>query len=178
MFTAASEAFCQKNINCSIEESLARFEPVISLAQENNILVRGYVSCVLGCPYSGEVNPSTVKSVAQKLLDMGCYEVSLGDTIGIGTPESTRLLMETLDGIDMSRMAAHFHDTGNRALDNLLVALEYGITVIDSSVGGLGGCPYAKKAVGNVCTENVIYMLEQLLGNGYFIEGLLGGLII
>ena len=164
IFTAASEAFCQKNINCSIEESITRFEPVIASARAQDIRVRGYISCVLGCPYSGDIDPRKVAALTQRLLDLGCFEVSLGDTIGAGTPESTRDLMNALDGIDSGLLAAHFHDTGGRALENLLVALEYGIAVIDGSVGGLGGCPYAGTIAGNVCSENVLFMLHEYLG--------------
>ena len=156
-----------RNTNCSIKESLERIPPIIELAKKNNIRVRGYVSCVMGCPYSGEVDPKLVRSLTDELLNMGCFEVSLGDTIGSGTPEKTRHLLNHFLDIDISKIAAHFHDTGNLALENLLVALEYGISAIDSSVGGLGGCPYAKTVVGNVCTENVVYMLETALGKFY-----------
>ena len=143
--------------------------PIIEMAKQNNIRIRGYVSCVMGCPYSGDVDPKLVRKLTERLLEMGCFEVSLGDTIGIGTPEKTEVLMQELKGVDANKLAAHFHDTGNMALENLLVALEHGIAVIDTSVGGLGGCPYAKKAVGNVCTENVIFMLESGLGKSGFL---------
>ena len=123
----------------------------------------------MGCPYSGDVDPKLVRNLTDQLLDMGCYEVSLGDTIGTGTPEKTRHLLEHFSDVDINLLAAHFHDTGNTALENLLVALEFGISAIDCSVGGLGGCPYAKKVVGNVCTENVVYMLENGLGEWFFL---------
>ena len=168
VFTAASEAFTKKNTNCSIQESLERIPPIIELAKKNNIRVRGYVSCIMGCPYSGEVDPKLVRNLTIQLLEMGCFEVSLGDTIGSGTPQKTRNLLNHFSDIDISKIAAHFHDTGNLALENLLIALEYGISVMDSSVGGLGGCPYAQKVVGNVCTENVVYMLEKGLGKPCF----------
>jgi hydroxymethylglutaryl-CoA lyase len=163
VFGAASEAFSMKNINCSIEESLSRFEPVAKLALENNLKVRGYVSCVLGCPYTGAVPVEKVKEVSQRLFDMGCYEVSLGDTIGVGTAGSTqRLLAHLLKDIPASKLAVHFHDTYGQALANIYVALQHNINVIDSSVSGLGGCPYAAGASGNVATEDVLYMLEGL----------------
>jgi len=161
VFTAASESFCKKNINCTIDESIDKFLPIIQLAKENNVKVRGYVSCVMGCPYEGEIDPKIVNKVAERLLEIGCYEVSLGDTIGIGTPEKTELLLNAVK-VPVDKLAVHFHDTAGTALENLLVALSRGIAVIDSSVGGLGGCPYAKKGVGNVATERVIEMLEYL----------------
>ena len=185
VFGAASESFSQKNINCSIAESLHRFEPVIELAKERNIPVRGYVSCVMGCPYEGEISPSAVANVSKTLLDMGCYEISLGDTIGTGTPGATKLLLdEVLKHIPVSVTAAHFHDTYGQALVNLYTALEYGVATIDSAVSGLGGCPYAKGASGNVATEDVVYMLngmgissgvdmQQLLATSQFVEKLL-----
>ncbi|MGH1372155.1 MAG: hydroxymethylglutaryl-CoA lyase [Cellvibrionaceae bacterium] len=163
IFAAASEGFSQKNINCSIEESLQRFEPIMAAAKTANIKVRGYVSCVVGCPYDGDIKPEQVVPVAQQLLDMGCYEVSLGDTIGAGTPASIeRLLDACLQTIDAKKLAVHLHDTYGQALANILVALQKGISVIDSSVAGLGGCPYAKGASGNVATEDVVYMLNGL----------------
>ena len=163
VFAAASESFSQKNINCSIAESLARFEPVMERAQRANISVRGYISCVLGCPYEGGVNPSQVKAVAEQLLAMGCYEISLGDTIGVGTPGSTQdVLDHLLTSIPKDRLAVHMHDTYGQALANILVALQMGIGVVDSSVAGLGGCPYAKGASGNVATEDLVYMLNGL----------------
>ncbi|MFC3095843.1 hydroxymethylglutaryl-CoA lyase [Alteromonas sediminis] len=163
IFGAASESFSQKNINCSIAESLARFEAVIDAAKANNIPVRGYVSCVLGCPYEGDISPQSVLEVTQSLLDMGCYEVSLGDTIGTGTPvKTTNLLNVLLKDIDASKLAVHFHDTYGQALANILIALQHGIAVIDSAVAGLGGCPYAKGASGNVATEDVLFMLNGM----------------
>ncbi len=163
VFAAASESFSMKNINCSIDDSLARFEDVMTAARDNDVPVRGYVSCVLGCPYEGDIEPAAVAHVTRKLLDMGCYEVSLGDTIGTGTAGSMRLLLETLlMDIDAARLAVHCHDTYGQALANILVALELGIATIDSSVAGLGGCPYAKGASGNVATEDVVYMLKGL----------------
>ncbi|MAM56410.1 MAG: hydroxymethylglutaryl-CoA lyase [Salinicola sp.] len=163
VFAAASEAFSQKNINCSIAESLARFAPVIERARESNVRVRGYVSCVLGCPYEGEVAPARVAEVSRALYEMGCYEISLGDTIGVGTPlEAKRLLDAVAHEIPMNKLAAHFHDTYGQALANLYAVLEEGIGVIDSAVAGLGGCPYAKGATGNVATEDVIYLLNGL----------------
>ncbi|WP_414830635.1 hydroxymethylglutaryl-CoA lyase [Alteromonas sp. H39] len=163
VFGAASEAFSQKNINCSIAESLERFTPVMEAAKAQNIRVRGYVSCVLGCPYEGDVSPQSVAEVTRTLLDMGCYEVSLGDTIGTGTPVKTAaMLAAVLEVAPASALAAHFHDTYGQALANLLVALEHGISTIDSAVAGLGGCPYAQGASGNVATEDVLYMLNGM----------------
>jgi len=154
IFGAASESFSQKNINCSIAQSLQRFEAVMSAAAENNIPVRGYVSCVLGCPYEGDIEPAAVATVSGALLDMGCYEVSLGDTIGTGTAGSM--------GFNADQLAVHCHDTYGQALSNILVALQHGISTVDSSIAGLGGCPYAKGASGNVATEDVVYMLNGL----------------
>lgn len=163
VFGAASEAFSQKNINCSIDESLDRFQAVIDLALENDIKVRGYVSCVLGCPYQGEVPPADVAHVAARLREMGCYEISLGDTIGVGTPGQARRMIETVaEKVPMEKLAAHFHDTYGQALANLYAVLELGVATVDSSVAGLGGCPYAKGASGNVATEDVVYMLNGL----------------
>ncbi|KZN47784.1 hydroxymethylglutaryl-CoA lyase [Pseudoalteromonas luteoviolacea] len=163
IFTAASEAFTQKNINCSIEESIERFRPVVELAQKNNIKVRGYVSCIAGCPYQGEVDPEQVLSVCKQLLALGCYEISLGDTIGVGTANQIEnLLSLLLEHIPTQRLAVHFHDTYGQALANIHKALEMGISTIDSAVAGLGGCPYAKGASGNVATEDVIYLLQGL----------------
>tara|TARA_A200000113_G_scaffold216856_1_gene222663 strand:- start:4293 stop:5189 length:897 start_codon:yes stop_codon:yes gene_type:complete len=163
VFGAASESFSQKNINCSISESLKRFEAVFRMAKENDIKVRGYVSCVMGCPYEGEVAPEAVTKVSKSMIDMGCYEVSLGDTIGVGTPLKTRLLLESvLNEVTVDKLAAHFHDTYGQALVNLYTALEYGVSTIDSAVAGLGGCPYAKGASGNVATEDVLYMLDGM----------------
>jgi hydroxymethylglutaryl-CoA lyase len=163
IFGAASESFSQKNINCSIEESLMRFLPVMELAQRHHMPVRGYVSCVLGCPYEGDITPQKVADVSQQLLDMGCYEISLGDTIGVGTPIKTqRMLDVVLNNIPKDKLAVHFHDTYGQALANILVALQQGISVVDSAVSGLGGCPYAKGASGNVATEDLVYMLDGM----------------
>ena len=163
VFAAASEAFSQKNINCSIAESLERFAPVIERARESNVRVRGYVSCVLGCPYEGKVAPARVAEVSKALYEMGCYEISLGDTIGVGTPLKAKRLLDAVSrDIPRDKLAAHFHDTYGQALANLYAVLEEGIGVIDSAVAGLGGCPYAKGATGNVPTEDVIYLLNGL----------------
>ena len=163
VFAAASEAFSQKNINCSIKESLERFVPVMDAAKANDIRVRGYVSCVLGCPYDGAIDPKQVASVAAELFAMGCYEVSLGDTIGTGTPGATRRLIETVAlQIPREKLAGHFHDTYGQALANIYASLLEGVSVFDSSVAGLGGCPYAKGASGNVASEDVLYMLNGL----------------
>jgi hydroxymethylglutaryl-CoA lyase len=163
VFGAASEAFSQKNINCSIDDSLARFADVMTAAREAEIPVRGYVSCVLGCPYEGDIAPQAVAHVTAKLLDMGCYEVSLGDTIGTGTPGSMARLLEVLLGdVGVEQLAVHCHDTYGQALSNILVALQHGIATVDASVAGLGGCPYAKGASGNVATEDVVYMLQGM----------------
>ncbi|KAG8576472.1 hypothetical protein GDO81_009875 [Engystomops pustulosus] len=163
IFGAASELFSKKNINCSIEESLQRFKAVTEAAKEANIPVRGYVSCVLGCPYEGKVSPSKVAEVAHKMFSMGCYEISLGDTIGVGTPGSMReMLTAVLDVIPAKALAVHCHDTYGQALANILVALQMGVQVVDSSIAGLGGCPYAQGASGNVATEDVVYMLQGL----------------
>ncbi|MCW8878564.1 MAG: hydroxymethylglutaryl-CoA lyase [Kangiellaceae bacterium] len=163
VFAAASESFSQKNINCSIEESVARFEPIFEKAQSLGIKVRGYVSCVLGCPYEGEIAAEQVAKVANILYQSGSYEVSLGDTIGVGTPGKTKTLIETIKNlIPINALAVHFHDTYGQALANIYAALECGVRNIDSSVAGLGGCPYAKGASGNVATEDVVYMLDGL----------------
>jgi hydroxymethylglutaryl-CoA lyase len=163
VFAAASEAFSEKNINCSIDESLAKFEAVIQKASMANIRVRGYISCVAGCPYQGDVDNKKINEIAQSLLDMGCYEISLGDTIGVATPEITeRLLTELLKTIAPRKLAMHMHDTYGRAIDNIKQSLAMGISTIDSSVAGLGGCPYAKGASGNVATEKVIQLLDEL----------------
>ena len=163
VFAAASEAFSQKNINCSIKESLERFVPVMDAAREHGIRVRGYVSCVLGCPYQGEVDVQQVAAVAAELDAMGCYEVSLGDTIGVGTAGVTRAMFETVGArVPRERLAGHFHDTYGQALANIYASLLEGIAVFDSSVAGLGGCPYAKGATGNVATEDVLYLLNGL----------------
>lgn len=163
VFGAASEAFAQKNTNCSIAESLERFKPVMDAAKAANIPVRGYMSCVVGCPYEGDIAPEKVLEVSHELLAMGCYEVSLGDTIGVGTAASVQRLLETLGKeIPMEKLAVHFHDTYGQALANILKSLEMGVATVDSSVAGLGGCPYAKGASGNVATEDVIYLLNGL----------------
>ena len=163
IFGAASETFTQKNINCSIAESLERFAPVCEAALATGMKVRGYVSCVLGCPYEGAVAAETVAEVAEKLAELGCYEISLGDTIGVGTPAKAQAMIEAVAArLPAERLAVHFHDTYGQALANILACLELGIAVVDSSVAGLGGCPYAKGATGNVATEDVLYMLDGL----------------
>jgi len=163
IFGSASESFSQKNINCSIDESLTRFEPVIAAAQAANIKVRGYVSCVIACPYEGDISPEQVANVAEKLYNMGCYEISLGDTIGVGTPEKVIAMINAVrKKIPIEKLAVHFHDTYGQALANIYAALQTGVAVIDSAVAGLGGCPYAKGASGNVATEDVVYMLNGL----------------
>ena len=163
VFGAASEAFSRKNINASIDESLARFEPVIARAINDGVRVRGYVSTVLGCPYQGEVPVADVVRVAQRLHNMGCYEISLGDTIGVGTPIQARdMLRAVADAVPMSALAVHFHDTRGQALANILACLEEGVRVVDAAVSGTGGCPYAHGASGNVATEDVVYMLEGM----------------
>lgn len=163
IFAAASEAFSLKNINCSIAESLERFAEVMDAAQARNMPVRGYVSCVLGCPYEGDIHPDAVAEVTGKLLDMGCYEVSLGDTIGTGTAGSMQRLLDVLLAkFDASLLAVHCHDTYGQALSNILIALQNGIATVDSSVAGLGGCPYASGASGNVASEDVVYMLQGM----------------
>ncbi|GGZ32470.1 hydroxymethylglutaryl-CoA lyase [Shewanella chilikensis] len=163
VFAAASEGFSQKNINCSIEESIARFEPLLSRAKEQGIRVRGYVSCVLGCPYDGEIAPAEVARVADILHQLGCYEISLGDTIGVGTPLKARKMLETVaERVPIERLALHFHDTYGQALANILACLETGVSVIDTSVAGLGGCPYAKGASGNLASEDLVYMLHGM----------------
>jgi isopropylmalate/homocitrate/citramalate synthase len=163
VFAAASEAFSKKNINCSIAESLDRLAEVTEQAKGRGLAVRGYVSCVLGCPYEGEVAEERVADVAAALDAMGCYEVSLGDTIGVGTPLKARAMVEAVaERVPVARLAAHFHDTYGMALANLLEVLRLGVAVVDSSVAGLGGCPYAKGATGNVATEDVVYMLNGM----------------
>jgi len=182
IFAAASESFSQKNINCSIEESIERFTPILEAAKKANIKVRGYVSCVVGCPYEGEINAEKVADVAEKLHTMGCYEISLGDTIGVGTPASvTKMLQAVSSRVPVAKLAVHFHDTYGQALTNIYTALQFGIEVIDSAIAGLGGCPYAKGASGNVATEDVVYLLnglgittnidfDKLLQAGWFIS--------
>ncbi|XP_078093983.1 hydroxymethylglutaryl-CoA lyase, mitochondrial isoform X2 [Mustelus asterias] len=163
IFGAASEMFSKRNINCSIDESLRRFEEVMKAAKDLSIPVRGYVSCVLGCPYEGNVSPVKVAEVAKKLYSMGCYEISLGDTIGVGTPGSMQeMLTAVIKEVPVSALAVHCHDTYGQALVNILTALQMGICTVDSSVAGLGGCPYAEGASGNVATEDVVYMMNGL----------------
>ncbi|WP_193178692.1 hydroxymethylglutaryl-CoA lyase [Oricola nitratireducens] len=161
IFGAASETFSRKNINCSIAESLERFGPIMDAASAAGIPVRGYISCVAGCPYEGDIAPSAVRDVAERLLAMGCYEISLGDTIGKGTPETiSAMLKAVLEAVPADRLAGHYHDTNNRALDNVRASLGFGLRVFDSAVGGLGGCPYAPGAKGNVSTTALARMLE------------------
>ena len=163
VFTAASEAFNRKNINASIDESIERFTPVIERAKVDGVAVRGYVSTVLGCPYQGEVPVADVVRVAKRLHDLGCYEISLGDTIGIGTPAKAKSMVAAVaEHVPMSALAVHFHDTRGQALANILACLELGVAVIDSSVSGAGGCPYARGATGNVASEDVVYMLRGM----------------
>jgi len=163
VFAAASEAFSRANINCSIAESLERFKPVVAHARADGIRVRGYVSCVLGCPYDGEVRPQAVVDVAKALWDLGCYEISLGDTIGVGTPVKAREMLRAVAGdVPAAHLAMHFHDTYGQALANLYAGMVEGVRVIDSAAGGLGGCPFAPGATGNVATEDVVYMLEGM----------------
>ncbi|MGH8704106.1 MAG: hydroxymethylglutaryl-CoA lyase [Burkholderiales bacterium] len=186
IFGAASEAFSRKNINCTIAESLDRFRPVAAAAHKERIKVRGYISCVLGCPYEGEIEPRKVCEVAGALYDMGCYEVSLGDTIGVGTPAKTQRMIEACARrVPVERLAGHYHDTYGQALANIYASLELGVATFDSSVAGLGGCPYAAGASGNVATEDVVYLmnglgiatgvdLERLVAIGQWISGVLG----
>jgi hydroxymethylglutaryl-CoA lyase len=186
IFGAASEQFSQKNINCSIAESLERFRPVCEAALADGIRVRGYISCVLGCPYEGEVAPEAVARVARALDAMGCYEISLGDTIGTGTPAKAQAMIDAVCAdIPVARLGAHFHDTYGQALANLLAVMQQGVAVIDTAVAGLGGCPYARGASGNVATEDVVYMLnglgidtcidlEKLLAASRFISNAIG----
>ena len=185
-FAAASETFSQKNTNCTIEESLERLRQVAVKALSENLKVRGYISCVLGCPYEGEVSMDTVAEIAKRLSDLGCYEISLGDTIGVGTPAKAQAMIERVKQVvPVNQLAAHFHDTYGQGLANLHAVLQSGVAVIDSSVAGLGGCPYAKGASGNVATEDVLYMLDgmnietgvdmqKLLEAGQFINEFLG----
>ena len=163
IFGAASESFSKKNINCSIAESLERFRPVAEAAAKNNVRVRGYVSCVVGCPYEGDIAPAKVAEVSKALFDMGCYEVSLGDTIGVGTPRKTQAMIEAVSKVvPVGKLAGHYHDTFGQSLANIYASLELGVATFDSSVAGLGGCPYAAGASGNVATEDVLYMLQGL----------------
>ncbi|MEO6066101.1 MAG: hydroxymethylglutaryl-CoA lyase [Lysobacterales bacterium] len=186
VFTAASEAFNRKNINASIAESLARFEPVLAMARQDGVAVRGYVSTVLGCPYQGDVPVTDVVRVATALYELGCYEISLGDTIGIGTPPHARAMLEAVAAhVPISALAVHFHDTRGQALANVFACVEAGVSVVDSSISGTGGCPYAHGATGNVATEDVVYMLEgmgietgvdlpELIATGAWVSTLLG----
>ncbi len=186
VFTAASEAFNQRNTNAGIDESLQRFAPVLERARADGVRVRGYVSTVLGCPYQGEVPLADVVRVARALFDMGCEEVSLGDTIGVGTPGKARDMLRAVAGeVPMERLAVHFHDTYGQALSNILACLEEGVAVVDSSVAGTGGCPYARGASGNVASEDVVYMLhglgietgidlDRLVATGRWLAALLG----
>jgi hydroxymethylglutaryl-CoA lyase len=163
VFAAASEGFSRANINCSIPESIERFKPVLARAKADGVPVRGYISCVLGCPFDGEIKPQTVADVAKQLWDLGCYEISLGDTIGVGTPlKAKQMLRAVAAHVPVAKLAMHFHDTYGQALANLYAGMEEGVTVIDSAAGGLGGCPYAPGATGNVATEDVVYMLDGL----------------
>jgi hydroxymethylglutaryl-CoA lyase len=163
VFGSASEGFSRANINCSVAESIERFKPVIARARADGVKVRGYISCVLGCPFDGEIKPQAVVDVAKIFWDLGCYEISLGDTIGVGTPKKARELLRAVAGhVPMAHLAMHFHDTYGQALANLYAGMEEGARVIDSAAGGLGGCPYAPGATGNVATEDVVYMLEGL----------------
>jgi len=186
IFGAASESFSRKNINCSIAESLERFRPVADAARATGVRVRGYVSCVLGCPYEGEVDPEKVAEVTRALYELGCYEVSLGDTIGTGTPGKTQAMIEACARlVPLDKLAGHYHDTYGQALANIYASLELGVATFDSSVAGLGGCPYAKGASGNVATEDVLYMLQglgietgvdldQIVATGQWICGVIG----
>jgi hydroxymethylglutaryl-CoA lyase len=163
VFAAASEGFSRANINCSIAESIERFRSVLARAKADGVKVRGYVSCVLGCPYEGEIKPGAVTDVATRLWDLGCYEISLGDTIGVGTPRKAREMLRVVGAsIPVGKLAMHFHDTYGQALANLYAGMGEGVRVIDSAAGGLGGCPYAPGATGNVATEDVVYMLEGM----------------
>jgi len=163
VFGAASEAFSQKNINCSIADSLERFRPVIEAAKKADVKVRGYVSCVLGCPYQGEVAPQAVAEVARALYEMGCYEISLGDTVGSGTPEKTKAMIEAVARfLPLKKIAGHYHDTCGMAIANIYASLQCGVSTFDSSIAGLGGCPYSPGASGNVATEDVVYLLNGL----------------
>ncbi|MDI9819393.1 MULTISPECIES: hydroxymethylglutaryl-CoA lyase [unclassified Legionella] len=163
VFTAASESFNQRNINCSIAESIRRFEPVIALAKTNNISVRAYISCVLGCPYEGEIAPQQVAKVARDLLSLGADEICLGDTIGVGTPkQTTTVIHEILEFLPLRQLAMHFHDTYGQAVANIYASLQCGVSRFDSAVAGLGGCPYARGATGNVATEDVLYLMHGL----------------
>jgi hydroxymethylglutaryl-CoA lyase len=186
VFGAASETFSQKNINCSIAESLARFEPVVKAAKKADVAVRGYVSCVLGCPYQGAVSPLAVADVAWALYEMGCYEISLGDTIGVGTPGATKDMLEAVaKRVPLKKLAGHYHDTYGMAIANIFASMEMGVAVFDASVAGLGGCPYAAGASGNVASEDVVWLmcglgidtgvdLDRLAATGAWISAQLG----
>ena len=186
VFAAASESFSRRNINCSIDESLDRFAPVCEAALAAGVRVRGYISCVLGCPYEGAIAPAAVAAVGRRLAAMGCYEISLGDTIGTGTPVHAQRMIEAVaEHVPIASLAGHFHDTYGQALGNILAAMQLGVATFDSSVAGLGGCPYAKGATGNVATEDVVYLLhgmgietgvdlDLLVDAGEFISGALG----
>jgi len=186
VFAAASETFSRRNTNCSVAESFERFAPVVAAAKREGIVVRGYVSCAVDCPYEGPIEPAAVTSVARRLLELGCYEVSLGETIGTATPGRVRtMLAAVMEAVPREKLAVHLHDTYGQALANLMAALELGIAVADSSVAGLGGCPYAKGAAGNVASEDVLYLLnglgirtgvelEKLAAVGRFISAELG----
>jgi hydroxymethylglutaryl-CoA lyase len=163
VFAAASESFSRKNINCSIAESLDRFVPVMQAARGANVRMRGYVSCVLGCPYEGDVNPKAVARVATRLFEMGCFEISLGDTIGVGAPTAVKALIDCVgEQVPVPALAGHFHDTYGMAAANVVAALEMGVGVFDASVGGLGGCPYADGASGNVATEDLVWLFNRM----------------
>ncbi len=186
VFGAASESFSQKNINASIAESLARFDSVMATARRHNVRVRGYVSCVVACPYEGRIAPAKVAEVAARLLDMGCYEISLGDTIGVGTPNTVLDMLEAVSKfVPMNQLAGHFHDTYGMAISNIHASFGAGLRTFDSSVAGLGGCPYARGASGNVATEDVVYLMQglgvatgvdlsRLVAAAWFVAGLLG----
>lgn len=186
VFAAASEGFSRKNINCSIAESLERFAPVLEAAKRDEVKVRGYISCVVGCPYDGDIAPERVHDVATRLWNMGCYEISLGDTIGVGTPAKFTAMLEAVaKSVPVAGLAVHPHDTYGQALVNIYAALQFGVAVVDSSIAGLGGCPYARGASGNVATEDVVYMLQglgietgidlaRLVDAGDYISGVLG----
>ncbi|MEJ2761105.1 MAG: hydroxymethylglutaryl-CoA lyase [Gammaproteobacteria bacterium] len=175
VFAAATEAFSHRNINCSIAESMERFRPVCETALGSGMRVRGYVSCALGCPYQGEVEPDDVAAVAEQLHQLGCYEISLGDTIGVGTPGRAQAMVRAVAArVPVADLAVHFHDTYGQALANIYACLELGVAVVDSAVAGLGGCPFAKGATGNVATEDVLYMLDGLgIETGVDMAGLL-----
>jgi len=163
VFAAASEGFSRANINCTVAESIERFRPVLARAKADGVPVRGYISCVLGCPFDGEIKPKAVADLANTLWELGCYEISLGDTIGVGTPDKAKEMLRAVSAnIPPARLAMHFHDTYGQALANLYAGLEEGVRVIDAAAGGLGGCPYAPGATGNVATEDVVYMLEGM----------------